>query len=119
MKIPPSYISPTSVRTIPSFPSLFDKLSFVTISANSAITLPLSDPLPNSDITALHIPKGTTITIGIGAANRDPLIWGADAHEWKPERWLGKRTDEVAFGGKLPGVYSGMCVDHSPNELPP
>jgi len=46
------------------------------------------------------------VIIGIGAANLDPLIWGDNAHEWKPERWLGQGLDIASE--KLPGVYSGM-----------
>jgi cytochrome P450 len=77
-------------------------------STRCAVTLPIFTPLPNSPETnVLHLPKDTTVIIGIAAANRDPLIWGTDAVEWKPERWVGKRVDEVA-GERLPGIYSGM-----------
>lgn len=75
------------------------------------MTLPLSSPLRNSAKSmAIHVPEGTFINVGIAAANRDPLIWGPDADQWRPERWLGKTIDEVAQGDKLPGVYSGMFV---------
>ena len=46
--------------------------------------------------------------IGISAANHDPLIWGDNVDEWKPERWLGQGLDIASE--KLPGVYSGMWV---------
>jgi cytochrome P450 len=63
-------------------------------------------------VGALHLPANTTVVVGIGAVNRDPVIWGGDAEEWKPERWIGKQVEQVA-GEKLPGVYSGMCVNWS------
>lgn len=73
------------------------------------MVLPLSQPLSGSpEVNELYLPKNTPIIIGITAANRDPLVWGADATEWKPERWIGKRIEEVASGAKLPSIYSGM-----------
>ena len=44
--------------------------------------------------------------IGIKAVNRDPDVWGPDADEWKPERWLGK--ERLTMEKKLPGIYSGQ-----------
>lgn len=58
-------------------------------------------------INEIHLKNDTNVIVGIGAANRDPAIWGSDADEWKPERWLGKTPDQVAKE-RLPGVYSGM-----------
>ncbi|KAG1717350.1 cytochrome P450 [Suillus lakei] len=34
------------------------------------------------------VPQGTFIVISILAANRHREMWGADANEWRPERWL-------------------------------
>lgn len=76
--------------------------------------LPLGTPVRSTTgetITELHIKKDTDIVLGLGIANHDPAIWGADAGEWKPERWLGKSPDQVAKE-RLPGVYSGMSVIH-------
>ena len=60
-------------------------------------------------ITEVLVKNNTDVVVGIGAANRDVDIWGHDAEEWKPERWLGKTPDEVS-NERLPGVYSGMSV---------
>jgi len=73
----------------------------------AATVLPLSAPIKGTTINEIQLPKNTNVIIGIGAANRDPAIWGEDADEWKPDRWLGKGIPEVARE-KLPGVYSGM-----------
>ena len=42
----------------------------------------------------------------MGAANRSEAIWGADAGELKPERWMGKTINEgTASGVKMPGEW--------------
>ena len=50
----------------------------------------------------IPVPKGTTIYVAIRASNLDKRIWGEDALEFKPERWLEneagltKKSKEVA-----------------------
>ena len=41
--------------------------------------------------------------------NKDPDIWGSDADEWKPERWLALLPNSV-IEAKVPGVFSHMFV---------
>lgn len=41
--------------------------------------------------------------------NCDPDIWGVDANEWKPERWLTELPPSVAEA-RVPGVYSNLLV---------
>jgi cytochrome P450 len=36
----------------------------------------------------VYIPKGTGIYIANRSVNMDKNVWGADADEFKPERWL-------------------------------
>ncbi|KAJ1024777.1 hypothetical protein NDA16_002817 [Ustilago loliicola] len=60
--------------------------------AKTTADIPLSRPYPdrngNHTITSVHIPKGREVFIPIQAINLDPEIWGQDAAEFKPERWL-------------------------------
>ena len=51
--------------------------------------------------------NNTNVTIGIAAVNCDPEIWGDDAGDWVPERWIDRNAEEVTKE-RLPGVYSGM-----------
>lgn len=60
-----------------------------------------------SEICEIPIKKNTNVIVSILNANRSKAVWGEDAEEWKPERWLGKSHDEVAKE-RLPGVYSSM-----------
>jgi cytochrome P450 len=53
--------------------------------------LPLSEPvtLPGGSKTdSIVVGKGTTLTIPIGTMNRSKVVWGPDAGEFRPERWL-------------------------------
>ena len=39
-------------------------------------------------ITEIAVPAGTDLVVHIPAINTSPELWGEDAGEWKPERWL-------------------------------
>lgn len=72
--------------------------------------MPLSQPIRGNDGTMMDeilVPKGTGIIIGILACNRSRAIWGSDADEWKPERWLGPLPDSVV-DARVPGIYSNL-----------
>ncbi|KAJ7873197.1 cytochrome P450 [Mycena leptocephala] len=73
--------------------------------ATSDTVLPLSEPITGVDGTLMHsisVPKGTSVYIAIAAANHSKRIWGEDALEFKPERWINGKADSVTT--KLPGV---------------
>lgn len=42
-----------------------------------------------------HIPKGEPLVALLPMIHRDPLVWGEDAEEWKPERCLDENFDRV------------------------
>ncbi|KZP14950.1 cytochrome P450 [Athelia psychrophila] len=91
---------------------LYAPVSFIQRTANKDTVLPLSQPIVGIDGTDIHevaIPKGTNLSVAIMRANRDPDIWGDDAQEWKPERWLVSSPDKVA-NVHFPGVYSNMMT---------
>ncbi|KAI0653685.1 cytochrome P450 [Cubamyces menziesii] len=80
--------------------------------ARADAVLPLSKPVRGTDGELLHsifVPKGTRIFVLIQASNVSPELWGADAHEWRPERWLEPLPDALA-GAKIPGVYSNLMT---------
>ncbi|KAI0350833.1 cytochrome P450 [Trametes cingulata] len=74
--------------------------------------LPLSEPIHATDGTVLRelvVPRGTNIFVGIMACNRNKALWGEDAYEWKPERWL-KPLPEAIEKASVPGVYAHMMT---------
>ncbi|KAI9066921.1 cytochrome P450 [Trametes sanguinea] len=80
--------------------------------ANADTTLPLMTPIRGFDGTLMKeipIPKGTHILLHNLGSNTNREIWGEDADEWKPERWLGNlpaALDEA----RIPGVYSHLMT---------
>ena len=53
--------------------------------------LPLSTPLRTADgriVDSVTVPKGSIVLVPAHAVNRSVTLWGADAKEFKPERWL-------------------------------
>ncbi len=57
----------------------------------------------------IPIPKDTTVVVGLLSSNTNKRIWGEDAMEWKPERWLSPLPEKVTEA-KVPGVYSNLYV---------
>ncbi|KAJ3530088.1 hypothetical protein NM688_g7759 [Phlebia brevispora] len=75
-------------------------------------TLPLLHPIVALDgqlMDSVPLPKGTMIMISILSCNRNEAIWGEDALEWKPERWLSPLPDTVTEA-RVPGVYSNLLT---------
>jgi len=61
-------------------------------------------------IEGVHIPKGTSVVISMHATNLHPKIWGADAMEFRPQRW------EELVPGRDPGAdpYGVESFIHGP-----
>ena len=72
--------------------------------------LPLSQPVRGKDgrmISEIVVPRGTVVLGHFQASNSSKELWGEDAGEWKPERWLAPlpaALDEA----RLPGVYANL-----------
>lgn len=59
------------------------------------------------DIKEIPLKKDTRVIISIINANRSKAVWGEDADQWKPERWL-KPLPESVSKAHMPGVYASM-----------
>ncbi|TEB18519.1 cytochrome P450 [Coprinellus micaceus] len=90
----------------------YSPAAVVTRESNKDAILPLSKPITTTDgaqTQEVYVPKDTMVIISINSINNDPDIWGEDAHEWKPERWLKPLPEEVVEA-KIPGVYSHLMT---------
>ncbi|EIM80362.1 cytochrome P450 [Stereum hirsutum FP-91666 SS1] len=90
---------------------LYSPVLIMSRTARKDIMVPLDVPttIGNSEVSEMFIPEDTTIYIGIRAINTDPLIWGPDANEWKPERFLNPLPESVT-DAKVPGVYANLLT---------
>ncbi len=73
--------------------------------------MPLLWPIKSADgkstISEVPIKNNTNVIISVLGANRSTEIWGPDAEDWKPERWLKPLPESVAKA-HMPGVYASM-----------
>ncbi|KAJ3505771.1 hypothetical protein NLJ89_g7244 [Agrocybe chaxingu] len=91
---------------------LYSPVTKVDRVATADTILPLSTPvkgIDGTDIQSLSVPKGTNIIVSILGSNRNPELWGPDAMEWKPERWL-KPLPEALINARVPGIYSHLMT---------
>jgi len=95
-----------TLRLYPPAPLLFR-------TALEDVILPMTTPVKSVDgktmLREIAVTRGTTLIISILGANRSTEIWGPDAAEWKPERWMAPLPASVAEAA-LPGVYSRMMT---------
>ncbi|THH32686.1 hypothetical protein EUX98_g1503 [Antrodiella citrinella] len=80
--------------------------------AREDVVLPLSNPIKGNNgamMNEISVPKGTNVTIGILASNCNEELWGPDALEWKPERWLKPLPDAVT-DAHIPSIYSNLMT---------
>ena len=78
--------------------------------ARKDVVLPFSEPIEGLDGTMMNevvVPKNTLVFVAIRSCNRNKAIWGDDAEEWKPERWLSPMPSAVKEAS-VPGVYANL-----------
>ncbi|KAH9857430.1 cytochrome P450 [Lenzites betulinus] len=74
------------------------------------MSLPLHTPCRDKNgmvVTEVAVPKGTWVMANLQASNCNPALWGEDAYEWKPERWLRPHPSQLD-DARIPGVYSNL-----------
>lgn len=72
-----------------------------TLRLHSAVGLPLWRVVPEGgvEIAGQFIPEGTNIGLNAWVAHRNHEIWGEDAEEFRPERWLEAQAEAEAEAG--------------------
>ncbi|KAI0064111.1 cytochrome P450 [Artomyces pyxidatus] len=86
-------------------------VSFVARTCHADTTIALSQPIPGvtTSQSSMFIPRNTTVIVDILGVNRNYDIWGADADEFKPERWLSPLPESVV-NARIPGISPNMLT---------
>lgn len=101
-----------------------DKMPYLQAFCNEVLRLFPSVPrtsrqaVEDTTIQGVFIPKGTTVMLAPWATNTNPSLWGSDALEFKPERWLAKDAADIktASLGGASSVYAFMSFLHGPRS---
>ncbi|KAK7688291.1 hypothetical protein QCA50_008661 [Cerrena zonata] len=91
---------------------LYPPFSFINRETQKDIVMPLSQPMRGVNgnyLQEILVPKDTAVLIAIRASNRHRDLWGDDANEWRPERWLSPLPKAVE-DAHMPGVYSNQMT---------
>ncbi|RPD75378.1 cytochrome P450 [Lentinus tigrinus ALCF2SS1-7] len=102
------YLEAVVRETIRMYPSFYISPRV----AEQDTVLPLGTPIEGTDgrpITELVVPAGTMVWVNVLGLNRDKAIWGADADEWRPERWLAQLPASVA-DAHVPSVFANTMT---------
>ncbi|KAL1660853.1 cytochrome P450 [Schizophyllum commune] len=94
------YLEAVTLETLRLHPSV----AITTRVASEDDIIPLSAPVETKDgspVSQILVRKGTYVCAPIHAINRSPALWGADAGEFRPERWLEVGAGEGSQGIKL------------------
>ncbi|KAH9917871.1 cytochrome P450 [Epithele typhae] len=91
---------------------LYAPVPFLNRFAMEDTVVPLSKPVRTRDgkeISEIAVSKGTLAFVNFQACNMDPELWGPDAREWKPERWLAPLPAALEEA-RIPGVYAHLMT---------
>ncbi|KAI0690556.1 cytochrome P450 [Cerioporus squamosus] len=91
---------------------LYAPASFMLRVAAKDIVLPLTWPVRGKDgsvMSEIFVPRGTHLVPNLKACNHNKALWGDDALEWRPERWMGELPREL-YEAHVPGIYSNLMT---------
>lgn len=97
----------------------FDKLHFLHAVCNEVlrlhapVSLTLRETAHDTSVVGQFVPAGTTIVLAASAINMSKTLWGPDAAEFNPDRWMGPGR---ANNGGAESNYSFMTFLHGPRS---
>ena len=77
------------------------------------VPLTLREAACNTTILGQRVPKGTTVVVPTWGINSSVALWGPDAADFKPERWMGPGK---AGNGGAESNYAFMTFLHGPRS---
>ncbi|MCJ1430759.1 hypothetical protein MMC27_000109 [Xylographa pallens] len=104
--------------TVQMSAEVLDRLPYLHAVCNEVLRVHPAVPMTrrvadhDTSIVGHFIPKGTDVFLAPGAVNMSIDLWGADALEFKPERWLGSGTNN----GGASSNYALLTFLHGPRS---
>ncbi|KAJ4336831.1 hypothetical protein N0V95_008497 [Ascochyta clinopodiicola] len=86
---PSNSISSTDIDRLPYLNAVLQE----TMRLFPPVPLTMRETALDTTICGAFVPRGTTVVICPWAVNTSTHLWGADAREFKPERWLGNHAN--------------------------
>jgi cytochrome P450 len=86
---PTASISSTDIDRLPYLNAVLQE----TLRIFPPVPLTMRETATDTTIQGSFIPRGTTIVISPWAVNTSTHLWGADAREFNPDRWLGSHAN--------------------------
>ncbi|EJD42473.1 cytochrome P450 [Auricularia subglabra TFB-10046 SS5] len=89
---------------------MYPPVAFTLRTSTTDVIVPLARPVKGKSGTThtqLLIPADSDVCVGIVLANKDKSLWGPDADEWRPSRWLEPMPEGVK---ELSGIYNNMMT---------
>ncbi|KAI0871587.1 cytochrome P450 [Hypoxylon argillaceum] len=81
------------------------------------VPITIRDTAQDTDILGHKIPKGVRVILAPWATNFDKSLWGPDAHEFNPERWMSTGADDKrAASGGATSNFAFMTFLHGPRS---
>ncbi|KAH8204419.1 hypothetical protein TruAng_001470 [Truncatella angustata] len=81
------------------------------------VPMTLRETAVDTSIMGHRVPKGTRIILAAAAINFDQDLWGPDAGEFNPDRWMAKdAADKSAASGGATSNYAYMTFLHGPRS---
>lgn len=81
------------------------------------VPLTIRETAQETDIMGHRIPKGVRVILAPWATNFDESLWGPDAHQFNPDRWMPTGSDDKrAASGGAASNYAFMTFLHGPRS---
>ncbi|KAL1601012.1 hypothetical protein SLS59_005680 [Nothophoma quercina] len=118
------YIPNPQVLSDPNFDvaGLLESMPYLNGVCNEVLrlypTIPVTARLSIRDTTVAgtFIPKGTMIFVVPWAINRNPQLWGTDAEDFVPTRWIDKTTGRATMNGGADSNFAFLTFLHGPRS---
>jgi cytochrome P450 len=78
------------------------------------VPLTMRQAIRDTDLAGQAIPKGVTVVLSTWLMNRSPEVWGAEAGEFRPERWI--TSGKPNSNGGANSNYEFLTFLHGPRS---